>query len=299
MLFVFESHCWLIGWWRVLVFGSFEASFLPLTLCRFCDCWGGWDGRKNAPENFIQSSGFRISFRPGPSVVAQSRTRVNIYFQDPQLPPIFLFLANSPSTKSKFKEMLSLPRILTSLKIEDSNVIGAYLVGSRLWNTPTEASDYDIILITKSYPSTSPSSLHTRQADISILSLSNYQLLVSQGSFLHVLLRYLPPSHVLRALPPPQPALPTVAVFLSWVLDRVELDEQKAAKFFGKERKEEGNKILRHAARMCRVAENMVQHGTFLIPELEAPESVELDDHVRRLTNLMESRGKEMLQLNG
>jgi len=79
---------------------------------------------------------------------------------------------------AEMKELMSYASIDTSvvlrrLKLNEEDVLGLYVVGSRLWGSATYSSDWDFIVVLKKWPE-GRSSLHSGDIDASAIDKEEF-----------------------------------------------------------------------------------------------------------------------------
>lgn len=88
--------------------------------------------------------------------------------------------------------------------ITDKNVLNVYLMGSRLWGTATENSDYDLIVVVRDLDSfeglKSAKSTHGNLVDTTIITTKLYQERINNHDFLETVTLFLPKEYVLKEI---------------------------------------------------------------------------------------------------
>lgn len=79
---------------------------------------------------------------------------------------------------AEMKELMSYASIDTSvllrrLKLNEKDVLGIYIVGSRLWGSATYSSDWDFIIVLRSWPK-GRSSEHNGDIDATVLDKNEF-----------------------------------------------------------------------------------------------------------------------------
>ncbi|KAH3761449.1 hypothetical protein Pelo_6676 [Pelomyxa schiedti] len=114
--------------------------------------------------------------------------------------------ATTPATSMGLKIALDL------LKLKDSDVANAYVVGSRMWGTSRRDSDWDLVVVVRDESKPAPPAhrdLHCRDVDASVLSASEYSARLRAGHFLEILTaRCIPPECIWRETINPRLHLP-------------------------------------------------------------------------------------------
>ncbi len=157
--------------------------------------------------------------------------------------------------ESNAKMYRAVEPVCKKLELEERNVLGLYLYGSRLWGGATAASDYDMLVVVKRAPQASWT-LHRGNVDALCMTDQEFAARLGALGFLAVLAaHWLPPEWRWKqhALPSPLPPVDP-ARFCESVRNEAERDWCVAAKKRAKGLVKEANKVCAHAVRMLRIA---------------------------------------------
>lgn len=143
---------------------------------------------------------------------------------------------------------VNIHRVLSSLKLQHEEITHIYVVGSRLWGTDSESSDFDLLVIARSLSHKVPRSQHKTQCDITLLTAADLTERAKQGSLIETVCCLLDGDErcVLRRGEPLKHLVRDISTVEEWVAERHLVDREKAKKFWLKEKREAAYKILQH-----------------------------------------------------
>jgi hypothetical protein len=140
----------------------------------------------------------------------------------------------------------SLPaHLFKSLHLHSPESYNVYLVGSRLWGTNTDTSDWDLLVV-GDVPSGQLTSLHKSQYDIKLLDRQEFTERVKQGSIIEVVCALMRKEDMLQCAFDTDNLLVDPDAIKTWLQERQAKDLDKAEKFWYKGNRQPGWKILRH-----------------------------------------------------
>ncbi|CAF1077224.1 unnamed protein product [Adineta ricciae] len=135
--------------------------------------------------------------------------------------------------------------LFKSLHLSNPQSYNIYLVGSRLWGTNTDASDWDLLIV-GDVSSTQLTSLHKAQYDIKVLDRQEFMQHINDGSIIETLCALMRKEDMLQyAFDIGQPTIDP-ATMKTWMETRRAKDLDKAEKFWLKGNRQAAWKILRH-----------------------------------------------------
>ncbi|KAJ6531620.1 hypothetical protein DFH09DRAFT_1182953 [Mycena vulgaris] len=146
-----------------------------------------------------------------------------------------------------------IPSLLKAFKIP-ANVHSVYLIGSRLWGTHSERSDFDLLIVVADTTAPFQKSQHKGQCDATIITETSFHEQVKSGSLIETLCCLIPSSEecvLLHADTQQRRGLIESAHLQTMRMcaeGRGQKDREKAMKFWAKggEMREKGWKILQH-----------------------------------------------------
>lgn len=143
---------------------------------------------------------------------------------------------------------VNLPHILASFKLQNFSVNRVYLVGSRLWGTNTESSDFDLLIVADSLPAEVLRSQHNNRYDMTLITQEEFVARVRGGSLIETVCCLLGDEEecVLQGGEPMKHLVQDIPVIDAWIASRHLVDREKAKKFWGKGKQKEASKILQH-----------------------------------------------------
>ncbi|KAF5386989.1 hypothetical protein D9615_001963 [Tricholomella constricta] len=161
---------------------------------------------------------------------------------------------------------LKVSQILHSLRPQDAHVSHIYLVGSRLWGTHTEGSDFDLLLVAERLGLETLRSQHKGQYDITLLTKEEFAARVQGGSLIETVCCLLSGDEacVLQEGESMKRLVQDIHVLDAWVTSRHPVDHEKAKKFWLKGKRKDGFKVLQHmitADSVLRGLRKKVQEG--------------------------------------
>jgi hypothetical protein len=150
-------------------------------------------------------------------------------------------------------------QVLKSLRIADEYTTSIHLVGSRLWGTHTESSDFDLLLIAEELPTSMSKSHHKGQYDITLLTKPEFSDRLRQGSFIETVCCLIEgeDGYIWRMGGSMKDLVPDIETLETWVAARKVVDCEKAKKFWSKGKREEAFKILQHMIMTSRVTREL------------------------------------------
>ncbi|CAF3881509.1 unnamed protein product [Adineta steineri] len=135
--------------------------------------------------------------------------------------------------------------LFKSFHLPNPNSYNVYLVGSRLWGTNTDKSDWDVLIV-GDVSSEQLSSLHKSQYDIKLLDRQEFIKRAKQGSVIEVICALMRKEDMLQcAFDIGNLSVDSDAIKI-WLQERQVKDLAKAEKFWQKGNRQSGWKILRH-----------------------------------------------------
>ncbi|CAF4255572.1 unnamed protein product, partial [Adineta steineri] len=135
--------------------------------------------------------------------------------------------------------------LFKSFHLPNPNSYNVYLVGSRLWGTNTDKSDWDVLIV-GDVSSEQLSSLHKSQYDIKLLDRQQFIARAKQGSIIEVICALMRKEDMLQcAFNIGDLSVDSDAIKI-WLQERQVKDLAKAEKFWQKGNRQSGWKILRH-----------------------------------------------------
>ena len=135
--------------------------------------------------------------------------------------------------------------LFKSLRLTKPENYNIYLVGSRLWGTQGEQSDWDLLMI-GDVPANLSSGVHKCQYDIKLLNRPAFIERVKEGSIVEVVCTLLRKEDMLQHAFDIERASISIDAIRNWLNVREEKDFEKAHKFWQKGNRQAGWKILRH-----------------------------------------------------
>ncbi|KAF8061659.1 hypothetical protein FPV67DRAFT_1673277 [Lyophyllum atratum] len=143
---------------------------------------------------------------------------------------------------------LNLSQAISSLSLPETLITHAYLVGSRLWGTNTESSDFDLLLIADSLSSGVPKSQHKNQYDVTLLTNEEFVARMQGGHLIETVCCLLGVAEqcVLREGESMRHLVQEVPVINEWIASRLLIDREKAKKFWAKGKRKDAFKVLQH-----------------------------------------------------
>jgi hypothetical protein len=135
--------------------------------------------------------------------------------------------------------------LLKSLQLPSLEKCNIYLVGSRLWGTNSDTSDWDLLIVSD-LSSGQLKSLHKCQYDITLLDRQEFAARVNQGSIVEVACALLRKEDMLSYAFDTTDLQVNLDAMKMWLEDRQVKDFDKAKKFWLKGNQQSGWKILRH-----------------------------------------------------
>lgn len=139
----------------------------------------------------------------------------------------------------------NLIHLFKSLHLSSPEKYNVYLVGSRLWGTNTDTSDWDLLVV-GDVSSAQLTSLHKSQYDISLLDRQEFAERVKEGSIIEVICALMCREDMIQcAFDTSNLQVDSEAVRM-WLETRQGKDLQKAEKFWLKGNRQSAWKILRH-----------------------------------------------------
>ena len=162
------------------------------------------------------------------------------------------------------KSKLNVSTALSKLSLNDKDVLGVFLIGSRLWGTAHEQSDYDLIVVLKNGNKEGKGkwSIHNTNIDATCFSKEEFSSRLSQHAFL-CLVPYLISSPFRWKFAKQMPSLPKLDRKLLYAATEKEArrDWQIAKKKAEKKQMKEAKKVLLHSMRMLRICLQYAEKG--------------------------------------
>lgn len=93
---------------------------------------------------------------------------------------------------------LDVETALGKLQLKSSDTRNVYVIGSRLWGTATEKSDWDLIIVSSSPTISGKNSMHNSDIDATVYSVLEFEQKLKEHSFLEVICLFLPKQYVWR-----------------------------------------------------------------------------------------------------
>ncbi|UJR16628.1 hypothetical protein I4U23_003528 [Adineta vaga] len=183
-------------------------------------------------------------------------------------------------------QMIVPTHLFKSLHLQKPENYNIYLVGSRLWGTNSNTSDWDLLIV-GDIPSTQLTSLHKAQYDVKLLDRQEFIQRANNGSIVEVLCALLRKEDML------QHAFNTDTLRIDqdtmriWLEERRYKDFEKAEKFWHKGNRQAGWKILRHILH----AKALYDYLIFAIRENRVPIAIEDLQTIIRPATLLCDKG--------
>ena len=107
-------------------------------------------------------------------------------------------MADSAKTRCpKGHQRPTLQHVFRTLKLQDSDVLNAYLVGSHMWGTCHKNSDWDLVIILRTLTTAKPVNSHKANIEAFILSEEQFMQLLREQSMQVLIVLWLPQECVL------------------------------------------------------------------------------------------------------
>lgn len=161
--------------------------------------------------------------------------------------------------------------LFKSLRLTKPENYNIYLVGSRLWGTNNQQSDWDLLMI-GDVPANLSSGVHKCQYDIKLLSRQTFVERIKEGSIIEVVCALLRREDMLQHAFDVERTSIRLDAIRNWVSSREEKDFEKAEKFWQKGNRQAGWKILRHILH----ARSLVNYLAIVLQEQEV--TLTIDD---------------------
>ncbi|XP_011409098.1 PREDICTED: uncharacterized protein LOC105316009, partial [Amphimedon queenslandica] len=162
----------------------------------------------------------------------------------------------------KGHEIPSVPRILQTFSLVESDVLCVYVVGSHLWGTCSKHSDWDLVIITSSAKRTGPAAVnvHKHKLDAWILSMDEYTGFIKDHLMQALITVWLPQCFVMKQTINPKILFEYSREKLAAAVDKMHRrDMEVARKHFIKSDCRGGLKIVRHCLRQMELALGIYQ----------------------------------------
>jgi predicted nucleotidyltransferase len=147
--------------------------------------------------------------------------------------------------------------IATKLKIPLISILNVYLVGSRLWKTNTDKSDYDYYIVVKGQYI--KRNTHCDNIDALIVSTDTYDQLIKEHDFLTMVTLFMPTETKLLEKYKPKYSF-NKDTFKSSVKEELDRDKIIALKHISKGNSIKANKILNYYNISIKVYDNIVNN---------------------------------------
>ena len=139
----------------------------------------------------------------------------------------------------------NLAHLFKSLHLSSPEKYNVYLVGSRLWGTNTDTSDWDLLVV-GDVSSAQLTSLHKSQYDISLLDRQEFAERVKEGSIIEVICALMRREDMFQCAFDTNNLQVDPEAVRTWLETRQAKDLVKAEKFWLKGNRQSAWKILRH-----------------------------------------------------
>jgi len=169
---------------------------------------------------------------------------------------------------------LTLPTVLKRLQLRDDDVVGVFLVGSRLWGSATYNSDYDFIVVHRNAKMSPHATLHNGEIDASALHLVEFQKrVVEEHKFYELLCLWLPQEYRWKESNESAKSNSPLTVSLrnsfhlqprtlfQSIDEETARDWRMAQKYVQKGNVERGKKTIVHAFRLMLLATQLIRDG--------------------------------------
>jgi predicted nucleotidyltransferase len=176
--------------------------------------------------------------------------------------------ATAEKSGASSSAIISLEKVCSTLDIPVSDVLHAFVLGSRLWGTSNEDSDYDTYIVIKNTSAwasrlssqKSFASIHSANIDAIVMLESNYTDRIRESGVFDLVTIWLPVDFVLKTVGLLQwkPDLQALFASCDKVLKRDLLMAQKHAE---NGKYDKAKKVITHTTRMIMMATQIVQHG--------------------------------------
>ena len=141
--------------------------------------------------------------------------------------------------------MLEINQVLDKFGLKFNKVLNIYLLGSRLWGTSTESSDYDLMIICRDY--TGQQSLHTHNIDATVLDINEFNKRVKNYEFIETICTHLPNEFILLEKRKIRPLLSNYSQWKQTMQYRIKRDMSYVDKNESKGKLDRASKTRFHA----------------------------------------------------
>lgn len=156
----------------------------------------------------------------------------------------------------------TLQHVFRTLKLQDSDVLNVYLVGSHMWGTCHKNSDWDLVIILRTLTTAKPINTHKANIEAFLLSKEQFMQLLREHSMQVLVVLWLPQECVLVEKFSPIASFNLDREALARSLDHSrERDLRIAEKHFGKGDASRARKVLLHCARYLELGAQLRENG--------------------------------------
>lgn len=157
---------------------------------------------------------------------------------------------------------MNLKIVLDRLKLQDKDVLNVYVMGSRLWGTVTNSSDWDILIVHQCSDAPGHKTAHCGDIDASLLHCDEYRKRLSEHHFLEIVTVWMPLEYVWKEKFDPKTVFNLdPQVLLASVFTESERDWTMAQKVIRKAEQMRGAKIIVHCFRELLLSTQIVEQG--------------------------------------
>lgn len=154
----------------------------------------------------------------------------------------------------------TLQHVFRTLKLQDSDVLNVYLVGSHMWGTCHKNSDWDLVIILRNLTTSKPVNTHKANIEAFILSKEQFMQLLREHSMQVLVALWLPQECVLAEKFSPSFHFDREALARSLDHSR-ERDLRIAEKHFRKGDAPRAKKVLLHCVRYLELGAQLRENG--------------------------------------
>ena len=156
----------------------------------------------------------------------------------------------------------TLQHVFRTLKLQDSDVLNVYLVGSHMWGTCHKNSDWDLVIILRHLATAKPVNTHKANIEAFILSEEQFMQLLKEQSMQVLIVLWLPQECVLVEKLNSKASFDFDREALARSLDHSrERDLRIAEKHFRKGDTSRAKKVLLHCVRYLELGAQLRENG--------------------------------------